>query len=73
MWSTSALKTDAGGFQESTGVTSAKSGSESEQKSLTALAPQRTVNGAGEEAAATETFETHYPKELRAETLGRSS
>jgi flagellar hook-length control protein FliK len=72
LWSTSALKTDAGGFQESTGVTSTKSGTESEQKVADMLlVPQRTVNGAGEAAAATETFETHHPKELRAETLGQ--
>ena len=71
-WSTSALKTDAGGYQESTGVTTAKSGTESEQKVADMLlAPQRAVNGAGEATAATETGETHHPKDLRAETLGQ--
>ena len=71
-WSTSALKTDAGGYQESTGVTAAKSGTESEQKVADMLlAPQRAVNGAGEATAATETGETHHPKDLRAETLGQ--
>jgi hypothetical protein len=71
-WSTSALKTDAGGHQESTGVTVAKSGTESEQKVADMLlAPQRAVNGAGETTAFAETGETHYPKDLRAETLGQ--
>ncbi|MGA9260656.1 MAG: flagellar hook-length control protein FliK [Desulfobacterales bacterium] len=71
-WSTSALKTDAGGYQESTGVTTAKPGTESEQKVADMLlAPQRAVNGAGEATAATETGETHHPKDLRAETLGQ--
>ena len=71
-WSTSALKTDAGGYQESTGVTTAKSGTESEQKVADMLlAPQRAVNGAGEATAATETGETHHPKDLRAETLSQ--
>ncbi|MGD2000896.1 MAG: flagellar hook-length control protein FliK [Desulfobacterales bacterium] len=71
-WSTSALKTDAGGHQESTGVTAAKSGTESEQKVADMLlAPQRAVNGAGETTAVAETGETHYPKDLRAETLGQ--
>ena len=71
-WSTSALKTDAGGYQESTGVTTAKSGTESEQKVVDMLlAPQRAVNGAGEATAATETGETHHPKDLRAETLSQ--
>jgi flagellar hook-length control protein FliK len=71
-WSTSALKTDAGGYQESTGVTTAKSGTESEQKVADMLlAPQRAVDGAGKATAATETGETHHPKDLRAETLGQ--
>jgi flagellar hook-length control protein FliK len=72
-WSTSALKTDAGGYQESTGVTTAKSGTaESEQKVADMLlAPQRAVNGAGEATAGTETGETQHPKDLRAETLGQ--
>jgi flagellar hook-length control protein FliK len=72
LWSTSVLKTDPGGFQENTGLTSAKSGTESEQKATEMLlAPQRIVNGAGEAAAATEAFETHHSRELRAETLGQ--
>ncbi len=71
-WSTSALKTEGGGYQEDTGVTTAKSGTESEQKVADMLlAPQRTLNGAGEAAAATEAGEAHHPKELRAETLGQ--
>jgi flagellar hook-length control protein FliK len=71
-WSTSALKTDAGGYQESTGVTTAKSGTESEQRVTDMLlGPQRAVNGAGEATAGTETGETHHPKDLRAETLGQ--
>jgi flagellar hook-length control protein FliK len=71
--STSALKTDAGGYQESTSATTAKSGSaESEQKVADMLlAPQRAVHGAGEAAAVTETAETHHPRDLRAETLGQ--
>ena len=70
MWSTSALKTETGGYQESSGVTTAKSGTESEQKVADMLlAPQRAVNGAGEATAITETGETHHPKDLRAETL----
>ena len=68
LWSTSALKTVDGGFQESTDVTSAKSATESEQRVADMLlAPQRAVNGAGEAAAATETGEAHPTKELRAE------
>jgi flagellar hook-length control protein FliK len=71
-WSASALKADAGGFEESNGVTSAKSGTESEQKVTDMLlAPQRAVNGAGEAAAAAEAGEAHHPKELRAETLSQ--
>jgi flagellar hook-length control protein FliK len=72
LWSTSALKTADGGLQESTGVASAKTGTESEQKVADMpLAPQRAVNGAGEAAAATEAGEAHHPKELRADTLGQ--
>ena len=72
LWSTSALKTETGGYQESSGVTTAKSGTESEQKVADMLlAPQRAVNGAGEATAITETGETHHPKDLRAETLGQ--
>ena len=72
VWSTSALKTDTGGYQESSAVTTAKSGTESEQKVADMLlAPQRAVNGAGEPTAAMETGETHHPKDLRAETLGQ--
>jgi flagellar hook-length control protein FliK len=72
LWSTSALKTDAGGHQGSTGVTAAKSGTESDQKVADLLlAPQRAVNGAGEATAVAETGETHHPKDMRAETLGQ--
>jgi flagellar hook-length control protein FliK len=68
LWSTSALKTADGGLQESTDVTSAKTGTESEQKVADMLlASQRAVNGAGEAAAATEAGEAHHTKELRAE------
>jgi flagellar hook-length control protein FliK len=70
--STSALKTDTGGYQESSGVTIAKSGTESEQKIADMfLAPQRAVNGAGEATAITETGETQHPKDLRADTLNQ--
>ncbi len=68
LWSPSALKTVDGGFQESTDVTSAKSGTEPEQRVADMLlAPQRAVNGAGEAAVATETGEAYHTKELRAE------
>ena len=71
-WSTSALKTADGGLQESTKVTSAKTGTESEQKAADMLlTPQRAVNGAGEAAAAAEAGEAHHPKELRADILGQ--
>jgi flagellar hook-length control protein FliK len=70
LWSTSALKTDAGGYQESTGVTAAKTGTDFEQKVADMLlTPQRAANGAGEATVAAEAGETHHPKELRAETL----
>lgn len=72
LWSTSALKADGGGYQEGTGVTAAKSGTESEQKLADMLlAPQRAVNGVGEAPAAAETGDTHHPKDLRAETLSQ--
>jgi flagellar hook-length control protein FliK len=72
LWSTSGLKTDAGGYQESTGAMTVKSGTESEQKVADMLlAPQRAVHGAGEATTITETAETHHPRELRAETLGQ--
>ncbi|MGW8186589.1 MAG: hypothetical protein ACWGNK_04955, partial [Desulfobacterales bacterium] len=68
LWSTSALNAVDGGFQESTAATSAKSGTETEQKVADMLmAPQRAVNGTGEAAAAAEAGETQHTKELRAE------
>jgi flagellar hook-length control protein FliK len=71
-WSSSALKTADGGLQESTNVTSAKTGTESEQKVADMLlTPQRAVNGAGEAAAAAKAGEAHHPKEPHADTLGQ--
>ena len=71
-WSTSALKTADGGLQESTSVTSAKNGTEFEQKAADILlTPQRAVNGAGAAAAAAEAGEAYHPKELRADILGQ--
>jgi flagellar hook-length control protein FliK len=59
-------------LQESTNVTSAKTGTESEQKVADVLlTPQRAVNGAGEAAAAAKTGEAHHPKEPHADTLGQ--
>ncbi len=70
--SLSVLKAQAGGYQEGTAATAARSGSESDHKlTQMSLFPQRAENAAGATTATTETGEAHFPKDQRAETLNQ--